>query len=135
HSPPPPLSVSSLKASALAGAAYLDRHLRPDGRFVYLYDAIVDQAIPDADDYSLPRHAGATWFLAQAGAALRDPRFLDDARRALPLCRARRHAARGARRSRRSRGSRAHLAHRRQLRLLRWRLLLRRGPLDLHRRR
>lgn len=65
--PAPPLSPETLREAARAGARYLVRHLHADGRYDYQYDTTTDQVLP-GDDYSLPRHAGATYFLAQAAA-------------------------------------------------------------------
>ncbi len=89
----PPLAAESLRAAALAGARYLARHLHPSGRFNYQYDTARDQELPDADDYSLPRHAGAASFLAQAAGAFHDDALRDAAARSIEWLRAHRPEA------------------------------------------
>jgi len=70
-SPPPPrvtaesLTNEIVRASALDLARYLARGLNDKGRFRYLVDAPTNRAL---SGYDWPRHAGATYFLAQAAA-------------------------------------------------------------------
>jgi hypothetical protein len=63
----PPLSSASLRAAALAGGRYLVAHLAPNGRYIYEHDlgtgVKTDPARSSA--YSMPRHAGTTYFLAE----------------------------------------------------------------------
>jgi hypothetical protein len=53
-----------------AAAHYLARNMTRDGRFRYRVDPFTDRTRPG---YNWPRHAGVTWFLAQAAAATHDP--------------------------------------------------------------
>jgi hypothetical protein len=75
---PPDLTVDgpTLKKAARAAADYLVRHLAADGRYDYVYDPVADRV--EQGGYSLPRHAGATFFVAQFGdpAAFRALEFL-----------------------------------------------------------
>jgi hypothetical protein len=80
NTPGPSLSSEALKSAAIAGGDYLARHLRPDGQFDYEYWTARGQVAMAG--YSIPRHAGATWYLAQIYRATGDPRFLDAAERA-----------------------------------------------------
>ena len=81
--PGPIESAEALRDSARQGAEYLFRHLHDDGRFGYEYDTVTDEEIPADESYSLPRHAGAAWYLAQAAGAFHDARFREGAARAL----------------------------------------------------
>lgn len=59
-----------LVRSAVRDAAhYLARSVEADGRYRYIVDAVSGQTAPG---YNWPRHAGATYFLAQAAALLDD---------------------------------------------------------------
>lgn len=58
----PPVTVGSLRAGALAGARYLVNHLGRDGRYVYEQNMSTGRT---SGGYSLPRHAGTTYFLAE----------------------------------------------------------------------
>ncbi|MEZ4401887.1 MAG: hypothetical protein R3B06_17795 [Kofleriaceae bacterium] len=58
----PPVTPETLRAAALDGARYLVNHLGPDGRFVYEQSLTTARTSPG---YSLPRHAGTTYFLAE----------------------------------------------------------------------
>ncbi len=64
--PPPPLSAGALREAALAGGRYLVAHQLANGRYVYQHDLAngvrTDQK---TGPYSMPRHAGTTYFLAQ----------------------------------------------------------------------
>jgi hypothetical protein len=81
--PGPPVTRESLVAAARAGGDYLVRHLDPEGHFDYLYDQIADHHEPRSGDYSLPRHGGANYFLAQLYGTTHDPAVKDAASRAL----------------------------------------------------
>jgi hypothetical protein len=65
--PPPPLSAESLRAGAIAGGRYLVDHIAPSGRYIYERHLTTgkgtDPSRPGA--YSIPRHAGTTYFLAE----------------------------------------------------------------------
>jgi hypothetical protein len=56
------LSDADVRDGAVAMGRYLARGVDPDGRFRYLVNAPTNQALPG---YDWPRHAGATYFLAQ----------------------------------------------------------------------
>jgi hypothetical protein len=87
--PGPPLSRENLRAAAIAGGKYLLRHLYEDGHFGYEYLPALDQDAPFGLDYSLPRHAGAVYYLAQIYGATRDPAFKEGAVRAMRFLQAR----------------------------------------------
>ena len=65
--PAPPLTAQALRDAALAGAHYLVSHLAPSGRFIYEHDLVTGrQTDPSrSSEYSMPRHGGTTYFLAQ----------------------------------------------------------------------
>ncbi len=66
NTPAPPLSASALRDGALAGGRYLVAHLTASGRFIYEHDlATGAQTDPLRGAYSMPRHAGTTYFLAE----------------------------------------------------------------------
>ncbi len=73
--PPPPLSATVLREAALAGGRYLVAHLAPNGRYVYEHDlstgAKTDPMRSGA--YSMPRHAGTTYFLAELYRITKEP--------------------------------------------------------------
>ena len=78
--PGPPVTADTLEAAALAGARYLVAHLGPNGRYVYEQNLTTGQASDPlrGGAYSMPRHAGTTYFLAEAyrltqAAWLREP--------------------------------------------------------------
>jgi hypothetical protein len=76
----PDPSADSLLAAATAGGRYLATHVAANGRFVYELALDGSRATDPNDpraDYSLPRHAGATYYLAQIAGATHDPRILD----------------------------------------------------------
>jgi hypothetical protein len=56
-------------AWVLAAGRFLARGVSPDGRFRYLVNAATNQTL---SGYDWPRHAGATYFLAQTAALARD---------------------------------------------------------------
>jgi hypothetical protein len=70
-----------LRVSARAAADYLCRMQMPDRRFHYVYDAAKDRASDEG--YSLVRHAGTAWSLAEAAAWADDERLVRAARRAV----------------------------------------------------
>jgi hypothetical protein len=68
--PPRPVTADAMtdrdvRAAALAAAEYLARGVDDAGTFRYLVDAPSNRTLPG---YDWPRHAGATYFLAQAAA-------------------------------------------------------------------
>ncbi len=64
--PAPPLSAATLREAALNGAHYLVAHLAPNGRYIYEHDLTTGvRTDPARGGYSMPRHGGTTYFLAQ----------------------------------------------------------------------
>lgn len=64
--PVPPLTAATLRAAALEGGRYLIAHLAPNGRYIYEHDVSTGiQTDPKGPSYSMPRHAGTTYFLAE----------------------------------------------------------------------
>lgn len=66
------VSVASLENAAREGALFLLRHQDRGGRFTYRYDGRRNRELKGGG-YSLPRHAGTAFFLAQAARALDMP--------------------------------------------------------------
>lgn len=66
--PGPPVAADTLEDAGLAGARYLIAHLAPNGRYVYEQNLTTGQATDPlrGGAYSMPRHAGTTYFLAEA---------------------------------------------------------------------
>jgi hypothetical protein len=63
------LSAADVRDGAIAAGRYLARGIDGDGRFRYLVDAPTNRTLPG---YDWPRHAGATYFLAQVAALTHD---------------------------------------------------------------
>jgi len=64
--PPPKLTGAALRAAALEGGRYLVAHQAPNGRYLYEHDLVTGQKTdPRSMNYSMPRHAGTTYFLAE----------------------------------------------------------------------
>ncbi|HEX8792607.1 MAG TPA: hypothetical protein VF765_16780 [Polyangiaceae bacterium] len=63
---PDSFDAASARRGALAAARYLARNTDSEGRFRYLVEAPTNRELPG---YDWPRHAGATYFLAEAAAA------------------------------------------------------------------
>jgi hypothetical protein len=59
---PDTLTDDAVRDAAFAAGRYLARSVDSDGRFRYLVDAPTNRTLPG---YDWPRHAGATYFLAQ----------------------------------------------------------------------
>jgi hypothetical protein len=78
---PPPRTTDDLTDAALDGVVWLSGMILPNGRFRYDYDPLTDA--PFDHGYSLPRHAGAAYFLALAHRKTGSPLARDVARRAL----------------------------------------------------
>jgi hypothetical protein len=68
--------------AVIAGAKYLTRGMSPEGRFRYTVSAPKNQ---DLGGYDWPRHAGATYFVAQVAALTNDATLAAAARRAASL--------------------------------------------------
>jgi hypothetical protein len=90
--PGPRLSREALRRGAIAGGRYLLRHLYEDGRFGYEYWPGRDEDLPFGLDYSLPRHAGGVYFLAQLYGATHDEQFREGAARSLAFLEKQHHA-------------------------------------------
>jgi hypothetical protein len=71
----PPLSAATLRAAALAGGRYLVAHMAPNGRYVYEHDLGTGQQTDPmrSNNYSMPRHAGTTYFLAELYRITKEP--------------------------------------------------------------
>ena len=76
------VSIAALERAAREGAQFLLRHQQADGRYTYLYDGRTGEEVA-GQDYNLPRHAGTTYFLAQAARVLDMPEARAGALRAL----------------------------------------------------
>lgn len=65
--PRPALSAQALRDAALLGGRYLVAHLGTNGRYVYEHDLATGVSTDPlhSTTYSMPRHAGTTYFLAQ----------------------------------------------------------------------
>lgn len=64
------MTTDDVRAAAVAAGLFLARGVDAGGRFRYLVDAPRNRTLPG---YDWPRHAGATYFLAQAAALTGDP--------------------------------------------------------------
>jgi hypothetical protein len=73
------LTAAEAHAGALAAARHLARGVGDDGRFRYRIEATTNRSLPG---YDWPRHAGATYFLAQAAVLSGDPELAAAALRA-----------------------------------------------------
>lgn len=73
------VTAEAVKRSVQAAARYLVRNQRRDGSFRYELDAVTGS---NDESYNFPRHAGAAYFLARAGAVFADDTLLRAARRA-----------------------------------------------------
>jgi hypothetical protein len=73
------LSDDDVRTAAIAAGAYLARGVDEGGTFRFLVDAPTNRTLPG---YDWPRHAGATYFLAQAAALSRDASIAGAAQRA-----------------------------------------------------
>lgn len=63
----PPLTAASLREAALQGGRFLVAHLAPTGRYIYEHDLSTGRQTDPmrSSSYSMPRHAGTTYFLAE----------------------------------------------------------------------
>jgi hypothetical protein len=72
--PAPPLTARLLRERALEGGRFLVAHLAPNGRYIYEHDlATGTQTDPKSSSYSMPRHAGTTYFLAELYRITKEP--------------------------------------------------------------
>jgi hypothetical protein len=76
------LRREDVREAIIAGAKYLARAVSPEGRFRYTVRAPTNEELPG---YDWPRHAGATYFLAQVAGMTHDQALADAARRAAML--------------------------------------------------
>ena len=63
--PPREITAADVRLAVTRAANYVVRQMRDDGKFEYIYYPLEDRHSPPGE-YSLPRHAGTTWFLALA---------------------------------------------------------------------
>jgi hypothetical protein len=89
------LAPGEVRSAIVAGANYLARGVSADGHFRYAVNAPTDQDLPG---YDWARHAGATFFLAQAAALTGDRVLTEATLRAATLLRGPAMAACGANR-------------------------------------
>jgi hypothetical protein len=73
------MTRDDVRDGAIAAARFLARGVDDKGRFRYMVDAPTNRTLPG---YDWPRHAGATYFLAQAAALADDPQLAAAAVRA-----------------------------------------------------
>jgi hypothetical protein len=73
---------ATVRQAVIRAADYVLRLIRPDGSFEYIYYPLENTYSP-REDYSLPRHAGTTWFLSLAYRVTGERRYLEGARRAI----------------------------------------------------
>ncbi len=72
--PPPPLTAKLLRERALDGGRFLVAHLAPNGRYIYEHDVSTGvRTDPKSASYSMPRHAGTTYFLAELYRITKEP--------------------------------------------------------------
>ncbi|HEY1556199.1 MAG TPA: beta-L-arabinofuranosidase domain-containing protein [Kofleriaceae bacterium] len=79
--PAPEPTARTLREAALAGGRYLVAHLAANGRFEYEHE-LATGATTDAA-YSLPRHAGTAYFLAELYRITKEPWLREPIERAL----------------------------------------------------
>jgi hypothetical protein len=73
---------ATVRRAVERAADYVLRQMVSTGRFHYIYYPLEGRPSP-SDDYSLPRHAGTTWFLSLAYRVLGAQRFKQGAQRAI----------------------------------------------------
>jgi len=74
--PRPKLTKQVLRDAALAGGRYLVNHMGSNGRYVYEHDLVTGtqtDPLKVGTSYSMPRHAGVTYFLAQLYRITKEP--------------------------------------------------------------
>ena len=82
-----PVTADDAYAGAIAAGDYVRRSLRRDGRFQYRYSPQTGRA--EMEPYSIPRHAGTSWFLLEMHVATRTEAYLRSAESALDWLEAR----------------------------------------------
>jgi len=80
--PVPKIDRAMVKVAVRRAVDYVLRQMNPDGKFEYIYYPLDHRHSP-AGEYSIPRHAGTTWFLALGYRKLKDPKILEAARKAI----------------------------------------------------
>jgi hypothetical protein len=75
----PIVNRSTLRAAAIAAGRYLARAVKDDGSYRYEVEAVSGA---ESGDYNWPRHAGATWYLADVASYAKDPELIEGAVRA-----------------------------------------------------
>ena len=80
--PVPSVKREDVRQAVKRAVDYVLRQMKPDGKFEYIYYPLADRHSPPGD-YSLPRHAGTTWFLALSYSILKERRILEAARKAI----------------------------------------------------
>ena len=80
--PVPKVNRSLVRQSVRRAVDYVLRQMNSDGKFEYIYYPLEHRHSP-ASEYSIPRHAGTTWFLALGYRKLKDQRILQAARKAI----------------------------------------------------
>ncbi|MGE3457572.1 MAG: hypothetical protein AB7O24_20830, partial [Kofleriaceae bacterium] len=79
----PALSAKTLREAALAGGRYLVDHLGSNGRYIYEVDLSTGKPpVGPGGSYSMPRHAGTTYFLAELYRITREPWLREPVERA-----------------------------------------------------
>lgn len=73
------MTTEDVRAAAIAAGLFLVRGVDESGSFRFMVDAVTNRTLPG---YDWPRHAGATYFLAQVAALTRDPALVAGALRA-----------------------------------------------------
>jgi hypothetical protein len=91
---PPPLTAESALQAAIAGGRMLAHNQDADGRYAY---TVLGPSGERGRGYNLPRHAGATWFLARLAARTGDAELAAAADRGLSLLVAKSHPLPGGR--------------------------------------
>jgi hypothetical protein len=77
--PAPKVTRETLRDGAVAAGRYLARAVRSDGTYRYEVNAVDNH---ENEGYNWPRHAGATWYLAESALYAQDPAMLDAMQRA-----------------------------------------------------
>lgn len=76
------INRAQVREAVVRSADYVLRQIGYKGRFKYIYYPLDGRHSPPGS-YSLPRHAGTTWFLSLAYRALKSKRYHEGARRAI----------------------------------------------------
>ena len=80
--PPDKITAADVRQAVARAANFVVRQMRDDGKFEYIYYPLEDSHSPPGE-YSLPRHAGTTWFLALALKSTGDERVAAAADKAI----------------------------------------------------